>query len=53
MVEVQTSEVSLAQQWVGIGFPWLQHIPSSADATMETKVCTSEMDAIPAPYSLA
>jgi hypothetical protein len=23
-----------------VGFPWLHHIPSLADETMKTKVCT-------------
>jgi hypothetical protein len=36
-----------------VGVPWLQHIPSLADVSMETKVCTSEVDTIPAPFSLA
>jgi hypothetical protein len=36
-----------------VSFPWLHHIPSIADVTMETKVYTSEVDAIPAPFSVA
>jgi hypothetical protein len=43
MVEVQICEVSLAQQWfkfLGIvGFPWLHHMPSSAEVTIGTKAC--------------
>jgi hypothetical protein len=35
------------------GFPWLHHMPSLATAIMETKVCTSEVDVIPAPFCLA
>jgi hypothetical protein len=37
MAEVQSCEVSLAQQW--IGFPWLCHIPSLTDVTMVTQQC--------------
>jgi hypothetical protein len=48
---------SLAQEWVGfcsiVGFLLLHHIPSSADGTTETKMYTSEVDAIPAPFRLA
>jgi hypothetical protein len=36
-----------------VGFPWLYHIPSLADFAIETTVCTFEVDAIPAPFSLA
>jgi hypothetical protein len=50
MVDLQICEVdaptpcSHAQQWFGIvsivGFPWLQHIPTLGDVTLETKACT-------------
>jgi hypothetical protein len=38
---------------MSVGFPWLHHTPSLADVTMETEACTSEVDLIPAPLSLA
>jgi hypothetical protein len=35
-----------------VGFPWLHHITSLADGTMETMVCTSKVYAIPVQFSL-
>jgi hypothetical protein len=31
-------------------FPWLHYIPSLSDGTMETKVYTSQVDAIHVPF---
>jgi hypothetical protein len=39
--------------FIFIGFPLLHHIPSLGDGTMETKVFSSKVDAIPAQFSLA
>jgi hypothetical protein len=35
-----------------VGYPWLHNIPLLADGTMETNVYTSEVAAIPTPFSL-
>jgi hypothetical protein len=36
-----------------VGFPKLHHTPSLTDITMETKTCTSKVDVISTPFSLA
>jgi hypothetical protein len=36
-----------------VAFPCLHHIPCFADVTMETKVCASQVDAVPAPFSVS
>jgi hypothetical protein len=35
-----------------VGFPLLHHIPSLADGTMEAKLRTSKLGAMPAPLSV-
>jgi hypothetical protein len=36
-----------------VGFQLLHHIQTLVDGTMETKMCTSKVDAIPAQFSLS
>jgi hypothetical protein len=46
MVEVQICEVDASAMFIGgfglfsiFGFPWLHHIPTSADVTTRTNAC--------------
>jgi hypothetical protein len=54
---MKQNEMKCGQQCIGVDMhhwdPWLHHIPSLGDGTMGTKICTSEVEVILAPLSLA